>query len=272
MSFTNAPVTKCLVIGLVAISILASLLDVKHYFYIVVDTHIWQYGQLWRALVFQLCYANSFEVLFAVMTLYHMRIIERFWGSRKYASFLCTCGLLTSILTPALLTVIIKPLTMGIVNYLPSGPTPLVFAILAQFHAIVPHIYKYRIVTPTLTPTGNDGLNGLTFSDKSYRYLFAIQLALSQWPGSLLGALIGWVTGYLWRNDILPGAITRWRVPRWLVGMRTQKRNDGFEGLRRRMEGENTATASGIQGQAQGEAGRRRTVGQQFLDQFRGAF
>ncbi len=72
-------------VGLVAMSVAASLLDMKHYFYIVVDQHIWQYHQLWRTLIFQLCYTNSTEVLFACMTLYNMRVVERLWGSRKYA-------------------------------------------------------------------------------------------------------------------------------------------------------------------------------------------
>lgn len=85
MSFTNAPVTRTLVVGLVSSSVAASLFDLKHYFYILVDTHIWKYHQTWRALIFQLCYTNSSEVLFAAMTLYNMRVVERMWGSRKYA-------------------------------------------------------------------------------------------------------------------------------------------------------------------------------------------
>ncbi len=85
MSFTNAPVTRSLVLGLVASSIAANLLDIKHYFYILVDPHIVRYHQLWRILTYQLCYTNSSEVLFASMTIYNMRVIERMWGSRKYA-------------------------------------------------------------------------------------------------------------------------------------------------------------------------------------------
>ena len=85
MSFTNTPVTKALVSGLVVSSVLATLFDIKHYFYIISDLHIWQYGQIWRAFIFQLSYTNSSEVLFAAMAFYHLRTIERLWGSRKYA-------------------------------------------------------------------------------------------------------------------------------------------------------------------------------------------
>lgn len=85
MSFTNAPVTRTLVLGLVSSSVAASLFDVKHYFYIDVATHFWTYHQTWRAFIFQLCYTNSAEVLSAVITLYNLRVVERLWGSRKYA-------------------------------------------------------------------------------------------------------------------------------------------------------------------------------------------
>jgi len=83
--FTDAPVTRSLVYGIVAASILASVTDTKHYFYIQVDPHLWRYHQIWRILTYQLCYTNSTEVLFAGMTVYNMRVIERLWGSRKYA-------------------------------------------------------------------------------------------------------------------------------------------------------------------------------------------
>ncbi|KAI2783983.1 hypothetical protein F4815DRAFT_261861 [Daldinia loculata] len=273
MSFTNAPVTRSLVYGLIGISIGASLLDIKHYFYILVDLHLWQFHQIWRALIYQLCYTNSTEVLFAAMTLYNMRAVERMWGSRKFATFIFVISLFTSWLVPAVLALFLRPLTLGLFNYLPAGPTPIIFAVLAQYHAMIPPIYKYKIATSASTST-DDQTQGITFSDKSYRYLLAFQLALFQWPGSLLGALVGWMLGLSWRVEVLPRSLIRWRLPGWVVGMRTQRRSQEFEGLRRRLEGENgsTAATSGAQGQADAEGGRRRTMGQQVIDQFQGTF
>jgi len=292
MSFTNAPVTRTLVLGVVAMSIAASLLDIKHYFYISVGTHFWRYRQFWRIFAYQLSYANSVEVLFASMTLYNLRSIEQLWGSRKYAvrlvnppppwtrwdlltahqSFILVTSLLTAVIPPFLLTVLLRPLSFGAVDFLPSGPTPIIFAILAQYHALVPHTYKYKVALSTRAPS--DDAAALTFSDKSSRYLIALQLALFQWPGSLLGASVGWVVGYLWRNEMLPGALTQWRVPGWVVGMRTQKRSGEFEGLQRRLEGEGSSTGvtSGAQVAVEGDPNRRRTMGQQLLDEVRGAF
>jgi len=273
MSFTNAPVTRSLALGMVAMSIGASLLDIKHYFYISVGTHIWKHRQLWRIFTYQLCYTNSSEVLFAAMALYNMRFIEQLWGSRKYASFVMVTGLLTAVAPPLLMALIIRPLSFGAIDYMPAGPTPIIFAILAQYHALVPHTYKYKVALSTAAPSGGDTA-GITFSDKSSRYLMALQLALFQMPGSLLGATVGWVVGYLWRNELLPGALTQWRVPGWLVGIRSQKRSGEFEGLQRRLEGEGSATgtASGAQAAVTGEPNRRRTMGQQLLEEVRGAF
>ncbi|KAK0626794.1 hypothetical protein B0T14DRAFT_534873 [Immersiella caudata] len=270
MSFTNAPVTRALVLGTIAMSIGASLLDIKHYFYISVGTHIWRYRQLWRIFTYQLCYTNSSEVLFVSMALYNVRSIEQLWGSRKYASFIIVTGLLTSIIPPLIMTLILRPLSFGVIDFLPAGPTPIIFAILAQYHALVPHTYKYKVAMTTGAPSGDD-TPGLTLSDKSSRYLMAIQLALFQWPGSLLGAAVGWILGYFWRNELLPGALTHWRLPGWIVGVRSQKRSGEFEGLQRRLEGESAGTASGI-ATVEGEPNRRRTMGQQLLEEVRGAF
>ena len=89
--FTAAPVSKLVFFGIIASSIVASITDTKYYFYIQAVPHLVRYGQIWRLLVWQLCYTNSTELLFAAMTIYHMRIIERLWGSRKFAVCLLAC-------------------------------------------------------------------------------------------------------------------------------------------------------------------------------------
>jgi hypothetical protein len=190
-------------------------------------------------------------------------------------SYIAATWALSSFFT-ILLMVLMRPLTAGLFNYLPAGPTPIIFAILAQYYAIIPHTYRYRVALTTdpAPPSGSEETSsGLTFSDKSTRYFLALQLALFQWPGSLLGALVGWSVGHLWRSGVVPGAITKWRLPGWMVGVASQKRSSAeFEGLRRRLEGENAAgaVASGAQ-RSEGDATQRRTMGQQIFDQFQGA-
>ncbi|KAI6804605.1 hypothetical protein KC361_g258 [Hortaea werneckii] len=118
--FTNAPVTKLLVFGIILTSFLATLTDTKYFFWIEVRPHLLEYAQLWRLLTWQVCYTNSTEVLFAAMSLYQLRIIERLWGTRKFASFLIATLPYTTLLPPILLATVIRPI---------SGATTLRFRI-----------------------------------------------------------------------------------------------------------------------------------------------
>lgn len=163
---------------------------------------------------------------------------------------------------------ILRPLSLYRFNYLPAGPTALIFAVLAQYHAVIPHVYKYRILTSGPTTPGQLPPS-LTFSDKSTTYLLAGQLALSQVPGSLLSAVVGWIIGHAWRRELFPGAM-RWRLPRWVI--KDKSGGERYEGLRRRLEGEGAAaaSASGVEGRV-GDEPQRRPIGTQILDQFRGA-
>lgn len=109
----------------------------------------------------------------------------------------------------------------------------------------------------------------MIFSDKSLTYLLASQLALSQLPGSVVAASVGWGVGVAWRNEILPDKLMTWRVAGWVVG--EKREGEGFDGLRRRLEGE--GRASGVDGRENAAGGRqRRGMGRAILDQFRGAF
>lgn len=183
-------------------------------------------------------------------------------------------SLFTAVIPPLLIS-LLQPLTSGLFNYLPAGPTALIFALLAQYHAIIPHTYRYHVATtsppspsPSSTPAA-DSPSTLTLSDKSPRYVLALQLALFQLPASLVTAPLGFMLGYAFRSGLLPLRMTRWRLPGWLVGAETQKRSAEFEGLRRRLEGEDgggVATASGREGAQGGGVGRR--GGSQVLDRF----
>ena len=179
-------------------------------------------------------------------------------------SFVLSTSPYTTLLPPVLLTFILRPITLYYFNTLPAGPTSLAFALLAQYHAAVPQVYKYRIAT---TSSSAPSASGITMSDKSTVYLVALQLALSQLPGSLLQAGVGWVVGYAWRSEILPGGATRWRVPLWLIGGDGGKTGGRYEGLRRRLEaegGQGSSRATGTDAARSGtsdDTTRRRGMG-----------
>ena len=179
-------------------------------------------------------------------------------------SFLLSILLPASLITPLLL-VIAHPLSLKTVNHLPAGPTSLIFALLAQYHAAIPTVYKYKINT-TISSAQDD--YSLVFSDKSMTYLLAAQLALSSVPGSTLAACVGWALGVAWREEWGPAVWGQWRLPGWTVGESKKERREGFEGLRRRMEGEGRASGSEVR---EGNV-RRRGLIRGVVDQFRGAF
>ncbi|GIK03197.1 hypothetical protein Aspvir_007266 [Aspergillus viridinutans] len=298
---TNAPITKLLLIYTIASSIALSILDIKHLAGIRVSPHLWPYAQFWRLATWQLAgFANSTEALFAAMLAYHLRVVERAWGKRKFATFILSTLPYTSLLPPLLL-ILLRPLTLYKMNYLPCGPTATLFALLAQYHAGIPHTFRYRISTSTSTSTsasttattttpsdtddrGEGRQQGkyltLLLSDKSTTYLVAAQLALSQFPGMILPAAVGWFVGLAWRAEVLPLPAARWRVPAWVVGEKDVGRRgtqggeagERYEDLRRRLEGEAVAAAAasgtaGLGSEASGQRQRRREGG--FMDRLR---
>ncbi|CAI6318144.1 unnamed protein product [Periconia digitata] len=279
--FTNAPVSRFLVFGTVIGALVASLTDTRYYIHIQVVPHFWRYGQFWRIFTWQACFTNSTEVLFAVLSLYTLRVVERLWGSRKFASFVLATLPYTTILPPLILTFVLRPLTFGRINHLPAGPTPLIFALLANYYAAIPYTYRYKVApyssssssSSSSTPSTPTSLwaRSLTFTSKSTTYLPPLQLALSQFPGSLLAAAVGWAVGTAYRRDMLPGA-TGWRLPGWMVGEESKRE---FEGLRARLDAEREREGGVTTGILAGETGQgqprqRRTLGEMVTEQFRG--
>ncbi|KAF3930921.1 hypothetical protein ABW19_dt0207450 [Dactylella cylindrospora] len=276
--FAHTPVSQFFVYYLVIAAVVISVSDYKYLFHIQIIPHLWKWNQWWRVLIWQGTYANTGEVLFATLAVYNLRIIERLWGSRKFASFLTYNLISTSLLAPLILGTIVRPLTLWRMNYLPPGPTPLIFAILAQYHATIPSTYKFRLLlpltteqtpaaTPALQAAREESEPAIILSDKAYVYLVAAQLAFCQAPSSLLGAAVGWIAGYAWRAELVPWG--RWRYPIWLF--EKTNRDGGYEELRRVARGEDQQGGTGGAGQAEGADGRR-PLSTQILDQFRGGF
>ncbi|KIW14093.1 hypothetical protein PV08_06874 [Exophiala spinifera] len=289
--FTHAPVSRFLILCSVGASILTSILDIKHLLAIKPSPHLWPYLQLSRALTFQLSYTSSTELLFSTALLYHFRVLERVWGSRKYASFVAVAFALNVLVLPGL-TVLLKTASFGVYNYLPAGPVAVVFAALSAWADEVPRLYRYKIVLAGGTETeaettarssqgaagagGAGGTNGVVLSDKSTTYVLAAQLALSQFPYQLLPAAVGWTVGSAWMGELLPAGLARWRVPAWVVGETSPRKERGqYEGLRRRLE-EEGSSADGMRNVSDNAhdthtQDERRGFGRQVLGYFTGS-
>lgn len=280
--FANAPITKSLILCLISTSLVASIAELQYLLHIRPTPHLYPSLQLWRLCTWQIAYTSSADLLFATLLLYQFRVLERLWGSRKFASFLGVSALWTGLLAPMLLGTIVRLVSWGHWNYLPGGLTGVVFAALAVWGEEVPRLYRYKIVTNGADPrSASTDVPGVILSDKSMTYVMAAQLALSQFPYSLLAAVVGWVVGLTWVGDLLPGRMNAWRVPRWVLGefgAKSTAERERYEGLRRRLEEEGGRNdgmrASGVEGMidaVDGEA-RRRPMMRQVADYFRGTF
>lgn len=306
--FSHAPVTRFVILLSISTSILSSVLDLKHYLPIRPTPHLWPYVQFSRILTFQTAYTSSTELLFSTALLYQFRVLERLWGSRKYASFLFVCFCLNVLVLPTLVT-LVKLGSLGVYNYLPSGLTAVVYACLSAWADEVPQLYRYKVITASNpgpgAPAGRGGsgddqgegsgssshggaaaggraqqLSGIVLSDKSTTYLIAAQVALSQFPYQLLPAAVGWTIGTAWMGELLPGGLGRWRVPTWMVGETSKTKERGqFEGLRRRLEEEgssadgmrNVSDSVGAAAATSGQGSSRRRFGRQILGYFTGS-
>ncbi|KAI5306473.1 hypothetical protein KEM56_000731 [Ascosphaera pollenicola] len=151
----------------------------------------------------------------------------------------------------------IRPLTFNAANYLPPGPTAIIFSMLAQYYAAIPRAYMFRLYT-TSNPKDPETAPRIIFSDKSWIYIPAAQLALSQFPHNLLPAAIGWTIGHAYRSDILPGRATSWRLPAWVFPDTAMEKYEREMGLKlQQPDGPGEGTSSG----AWPWGGRRSNVG-----------
>ncbi|KAJ4479008.1 hypothetical protein J3R30DRAFT_3473292 [Lentinula aciculospora] len=187
MSFEYASVSKGFMIGLALTSIVVGVFDVKHYFHLQLVPHLSKYHQYWRLALHNIAFANSSDLFLAELILFQNGIqVERCFGSLKFASFILVSTLLSTLLQFISLLLFHR---VGL-NHLSSGPLTLVFSILYQHSRIVPPTYKFRVF-------------GVAFSNKSFMYTLALQLAVARLPGSGAAALIGILTGQIYRSDLI---------------------------------------------------------------------
>ncbi|RKP04725.1 hypothetical protein THASP1DRAFT_3342, partial [Thamnocephalis sphaerospora] len=192
--FYGAPVTKAAVIVVSGLSVLTSVYRLKPLLYLQLVPHLTVHRQYWRLLTSGVAFSSTGETLFGALLFYHCRVVERQYGSAKYASMLVVTSVLATALEIAALAVA-RPIGL---HYIPSGPYGMVFATLYQLYAGLPCAYRFSLL-------------GGTFSDKSLLYLLGLQLMISHWPGSMAAGLCGILAGVIYRTNLL--GMKRWRFP-----------------------------------------------------------
>lgn len=204
MSFEHAAVSKACLVHLAIASFTVGILDVKHFCHLQLVPHISKYHQYWRLIASHLAFGASSDLLIALILLYNVAIpVERRFGSIKFASFLVASFLVATILEFASLLLFHK----AGVNHMVPGPLAVTFSVLYQYWRILPAAYRFRIF-------------GIPFSDKSFHYLLAAQLACTHGLSSLAPSLVGILTGQIYRSDL--ASLKSYRISPAIVRFSTQ--------------------------------------------------
>ncbi|KAF8961106.1 hypothetical protein BDZ97DRAFT_1830359 [Flammula alnicola] len=204
MSFENAAVTKGLIVSCAITSIFAGIFDIKHYFHLQFVPHLSRHHQYWRLITHHLAFSNSSDLFVAELILYNVGVqIERQFGSAKFASFA-----FVSVLVSTLLELISLILFHRVgLNHISLGPSALIFSILYQYSRIVPPVYTYRVF-------------GIPLNNKSLTYILGLQIAISRLPSSLAVAIIGILTGQIYRSDL--ASLNTYRLPPSVINFTTR--------------------------------------------------
>ncbi|KAG2226966.1 hypothetical protein INT45_006373 [Circinella minor] len=193
--FYNVPTTKFLILFVGTCSVLASILDLKPIFHLQLSPHVTIHHQFWRFITSHCAFTNSGELFFGLLIIYAMRVIERQYGSAKYAAFVfITLGISTFLELGAL----VSGARLGF-RRIPGGPYALIFSMLYQYHRIIPATYRFRIF-------------GATLNDKMFLYAPALQILISQSFATIVPCICGLMAGALYRSDV--GNIKKWRFPK----------------------------------------------------------
>ncbi|KAF8532147.1 hypothetical protein JB92DRAFT_2689663 [Gautieria morchelliformis] len=116
--------------------------------------------QYWCLLSQHFACTNPSVLLLMELILYNSAVnVERQFGSVKFASFITVSALVSSTLSFMTLLAFHRL----DINYLPAGPTSILFSILYQFYRLVPSAYTFQIFA-------------LKVSNKSFLYILALQV------------------------------------------------------------------------------------------------
>eukprot|EP00467_Chlorarachnion_reptans_P005679 CAMPEP_0114512972 /NCGR_PEP_ID=MMETSP0109-20121206/15286_1 /TAXON_ID=29199 /ORGANISM="Chlorarachnion reptans, Strain CCCM449" /LENGTH=283 /DNA_ID=CAMNT_0001692743 /DNA_START=181 /DNA_END=1032 /DNA_ORIENTATION=- len=189
--FGSAPVSKCLcLISFVAsITVLVinkpdiALLDVNK---------IFNKLELWRLITSQFVFTTPSGIFFGLMLLYTFREFERRFKTAKFSVAVLVMMILSIIFEVALLA-------LNITKRIAPGPFSIIFGLFTFFFSEIP-------------PSAKGGIFFIPVSDKTFKYLFGLQLMFSEYPSACWPSLCGLLAGILYRSQLLP--FSKIRIPR----------------------------------------------------------
>ncbi|PVU94795.1 hypothetical protein BB561_002259 [Smittium simulii] len=187
---SGAPLTKVLMFITATNSVIFNLLDFNPYLTLRIYPHISRDHQV----------NTSTEVLLALLLFYRLRVVERIFGSKKFASFI----FITSFISKTIEVLTLTSLNSRIWSKSTPGPYNLISSIILQYFLIVPSSYTTKIF-------------GMIATDKIFSYLIMLQMCFYQFPYALCPIISGLIAGLMYEYNI--SGIKYWRFPKFVYSV-----------------------------------------------------
>ncbi|CAN3373725.1 hypothetical protein DIURU_005526 [Diutina rugosa] len=233
--FTNTPVTRsiCLVSTVTAIAL--SVLGIKHYVHLEMDPHIIEYSQYWRIATYQLSVVNESDYLLTTYLWFYFKVLERFFGSRKYLSLVAllygvnalavfavmALGQLGCYITSYLTSTIIfrgagSDFLPTIFNEVTPGPLAILASLYVVFSYVIPKSYQFNIVLANPWRP-NEVSKSVTLTNHFAIHIIFFMLVVNNGFKSIIPSVVGLLVGKLYVHHLLVGE--KWMVPQWAFNL-----------------------------------------------------
>ncbi|SCU82878.1 LANO_0B07734g1_1 [Lachancea nothofagi CBS 11611] len=206
----NFPITKFCSLLTVGIPIFASIAGVKHWFLLYNDPFISEYKQYYRLLSFQVSAVNETDVALLTLIWYHLRHLERLFGSRKYLSII-TLSWFYSSLTVLILAQVFNLNPLINWNRFTSGGLPTIMSVLHFYKEYTPQMYQFDVKLIKPFGTRSKQLKW-TFNDQFVINALVAILLLNQGFVGVATGFLSWLCGVFIDKGLLPGS-EMFRVP-----------------------------------------------------------
>jgi len=192
--FENAPITLAVSASVLLLSTTLKSASVSLDIYRLLE------GQVWKLPASFFIFQNSAQMIVGLILLYTCRQFERQMGSRKFGAFLLIAFVFSILVNCA---AIVAAYSVGLYLVPSPGPFALIFALMTYYYRHIPKLHSTQY-----------SFAGFDLSEKSWIYLLALQLILSDGVPSMVSASAGWLAGYTYEKDGY--GMQNWRLPRVL--------------------------------------------------------
>lgn len=243
--FINTSVTRSICVFSTIIVLSISVLETKHYVRLIIDPYIIEYMQYWRIAAYQLSVINESDYLLTILLWLQFKVLERFFGSKKYFSIVVMFAIYNALVCFLIMTIgqlviyyimyYFKALishsdpsdihyTTTILNEVASGALGILSSLYICYVTYIPVSYRFsilltkpRVLQDQQLQTGENRSTSkeLILSNRFPVHVLYCLLFLNNGFQSIIACSVGLVVGRLYTYDLLPGCKS-WSAPTFL--------------------------------------------------------